>query len=91
MAEPKIEAVLDHVKELLLDLPEDDRSGVAMDICFEAINWGSHNHFEALGILSETAMRYREVSLAILDEEADEDAGDFSLPLPGMTLSGGEA
>lgn len=48
------------------------KSDAAYNIIMESVIWGSRNHFEALGILQEAIMRYREVSLEILSEDGDD-------------------
>jgi len=52
---------------------EGSRSDAAQHICFEAIVWGTDNHFEALGVLEETKLAYREASLEALDDKTEEN------------------
>lgn len=52
---------------------EGGKSEAAEWICFEVVNQASYNHYEALGILTETIMRYREVAIEVMCEEGEEE------------------
>ena len=45
------------------------KSGAAEFACFEIVNQAAYNHYEALGILEETKLKYREISLRVMNEE----------------------
>ena len=63
------------VKTFFERLPEDMRSSAAEMLVFEIVNCGSYNHFEALGILAEAMMDYRETSLKVMAEEEETTDG----------------
>ncbi len=65
------EDIINKTSELteLLKSFDGSRSDAAQHICFEAIVWGTDNHFEALGVLEETKLAYREASLEAEDNE----------------------
>jgi len=53
---------------LIKRLPSELRSGAALRFCFEAVNQGAYNTFEALGILEATKEEYSRIS-----REAEEE------------------
>ena len=80
MAEKKIKLVEKVTWKMLEDKTEeltkllndfDDKADAAAIICFDAINWGSYNYFEALGILEHAADMYKQSY-----KEAEEKEGE---------------
>ena len=71
LAITKWEDIERKTKELteLIDNFDGSKLEAAAYVCFEVIVWASHNQFEAMGILAETLLSYRETSLEILAEE----------------------
>lgn len=49
------------------------KSGFACNLAFTAANYGSYNFFEALGILEEAKLNYREISEEIRKEEDNQN------------------
>ena len=52
------------------ELDSELKSDAAYFACYELVNYGSYNHFEALGILMEVLHEYRNTSIKILKEES---------------------
>lgn len=48
--------------------------GAVHDAIFEITNWGSDNHFEALGLLTEVMLSYRDRAKEVFEEEQLEKA-----------------
>lgn len=62
------------IKDLMQSIPADLyhlKSYAAERIAGEAVNWGSSNHYEALGILEETKLTYRDISMEVIEGESD--------------------
>lgn len=68
----EVEKELVLIRELIKRVPEEYRSDAASMIIREAVIFGSFNHFEALGILEEAKLEYREISMQVLREEDEE-------------------
>lgn len=52
--------------DILKDVDDDFcKSSAAQFACFQIVNQAAYNHYEALGILEETKMDYREVSIDV--------------------------
>ena len=76
---PKVEPIENKVEwddivkatDALCDLIKnyDHKSDAANYACYQIICWASENHFEGIGILTETMLSWREESLAVMDEE----------------------
>jgi hypothetical protein len=45
------------------------KSTAAQFACFQIVNQAAYSHYEALGILEEAKLEYRELSLNALNEE----------------------
>lgn len=67
MIEKKTAELCDMIKNF-----NGSKSDAAAHVCFEAANWGSCNHFEALGILTEVIFMYRNISINTMNEEDEE-------------------
>ena len=96
--ELEIEAFNQTLIDFIQRIPEEARhmkSRAAEIIASEAINWGSYNHYEAIGIMEECKLRYREnVSEMILEErlqEQEKEDANFFTQAYMMTAGGGEA
>lgn len=84
MFERNIKDQIDEFLETFQEYSGEDKSSLAERICFEVANIASHNHYEALGILEEAKLQFREISLETMAEECNcdeckkerEEAGD---------------
>ena len=77
----KIDEFMDVVSQFIKSIPDEIyhlKSYAAERIACEAVNWGSYNHYEALGIFQEALMSYRETSKKILDEELEQEQNEES-------------
>ena len=70
-----IEQKCDELVNLLKDY-EGSKSDITLMCCFELVNYGSYNHFEALGIVSELGHRYREVSQEVMQEMHEDECDE---------------
>ena len=70
-----IEQKCDELVSLLKDY-EGSKSDITLMCCFELVNYGSYNHFEALGIVSELGHRYREVSQEVMQEMHEDECDE---------------
>jgi len=68
----EIQSEIQRIKDFFEQVPDDLKSVTAEDLIFETVVWGSGSHYEALGIFQEAMIRYREVSIHIMQEEARE-------------------
>jgi hypothetical protein len=50
-----------------------ERSDAARRLVVQVAIWGGKNHYEAIGILQEAQLEYRETSLSVLNEEENEN------------------
>ena len=96
--ELEIEAFNQTLIDFIQRIPEDSRhmkSRAAEIIASKAINWGSYNHYEAIGIMEECKLRYREnVSEMILEErlqEQEKEDANFFAQAFMFQAGGGEA
>ncbi len=90
------QTIIDFIQRIP-DTPEarSMKARAAEVIASEAINWGSYSHYEAIGIMEECKLRYREnVAEMLLEEQLEEmekqDANFFTQAFM-MTAGGGEA
>jgi len=61
------------IKKFFEDTPEEEQAGCAEQLVFLVLNYGSHDHYQALGICHEALLSFREASLHVLaEEEGDE-------------------
>jgi hypothetical protein len=65
----QLQEFLHDIQEYLRSTPDEFKSHIAYSICMESIIWGSDNHYEALGILEELKLEYRDISIEVLAEE----------------------
>lgn len=67
------------IGDFFKQIPDELKAGAAEYLIYEIVNWGSHDHFQALGIFQEAMLRYRKISLEILDEDENEyeDKNEF--------------
>jgi hypothetical protein len=90
------QTVIDFIQRIP-DTPEARhmKSKAAEIIASEAINWGSYNHYEAIGIMEECKLRYREnVAEMLLEEhmqEIEKEDANFFTQVMMMSAGGGEA
>ena len=56
-------------------------SGLTEYAIREMINWGSWNHYEALGIALEAVLQYREIAQHVAEEENEDEEEDEDNPL----------
>jgi len=68
-----IEFHCEQIGKFFKQIPDDLKAGAAEYFIYEIVNWGSHDHFQALGIFTEAMLRYRNVSYELLNEEKDEE------------------
>ena len=73
LTQEEIEAEISKVGDFFKQIPEDLKAYAAERFIYEIVNWGSRDHYQALGIFQEAMNNYREVSLRVLAEEAEED------------------
>jgi len=69
----EIELEVNKIKDFFSQIPSELKSDAAERFIYETIIWGSRDHFQAIGILEEVKLRYREISLGILEEEREEE------------------
>ena len=69
----EIEEEITKVKDFFKQIPDELKAETAERFVFETILWGSYDQYQALGILEEAKLRYREVSVQILEEEEMEE------------------
>lgn len=73
LTEEEIKVEINKVGDFFKQVPEDMKAFTAEMFIGEIVNWGSRDHYQALGIFQEAMNIYREVSLRILAEEAEEE------------------
>jgi len=73
LTEEEIEIELDKVRDFFAQIPENWKAYAAERFIYEIVNWGSYDHYQALGIFQEAMNTYREVSRRVLAEEAEEE------------------
>ena len=81
-----VDIIANKIDKLMKMIPpelEYMRSMAAEQLAYEAALDGSHNHYEAIGILEEAKLHFREVSNRIHEAEAKED-GESNTDSPGM-------
>ena len=75
----EIDSEIDRVRDFFDKIPEALRMDAAYDFIMEIVIWGSYCHFDALGILEEVKMTYRERYLEAISE-GEEDEKEDVLP-----------
>jgi hypothetical protein len=73
LTQEEIEVEINKVGDFFKQIPEELRAVAAEKFIYEIVNWGCRDHYQALGIFQEAMSNYREVSLRILAEEAEEE------------------
>ena len=73
LTQEEIEVEISKIGDFFKQIPEDLKAVAAEKFIYEIVNWGSRDHYQALGIFQEAMDNYREVSLRILAEEAEQD------------------
>jgi hypothetical protein len=68
----EIDAEIEKIGGFFDLIPDELKSEATEKFIFEIVNWGSFNHYEALGIFEEAQQRYRLASLAALQELEEE-------------------
>ena len=72
----QVDTLLEDIEKLLKQVPQSEihlRSHAASMIVYESTLWGTSNHYEALGLLEETKIEYREASRDVHMQEAMEE------------------
>jgi hypothetical protein len=67
------EALIDFIGDTLKLVPNETRAMVTDHLVYNAINWGSYNYYEALGILKSVKSDYIKISEQVAAEEAEEN------------------
>ena len=76
MVQKKFDEVLVLLEKVNED-GNDDISELAIGICFDVVNYCSHNRCEAMGILQEAMFRYREITKETDEENRNIDPEDI--------------
>jgi hypothetical protein len=73
-----IEKKVVDIAEFIQKLPDERKHEATWRIVWEAINWGSWNYFDAIGMLEDIKLDFRETSKQIEqeDEDKEEDSSD---------------
>lgn len=69
----EIERLVSLFKQIPYDTVTGFKARSAERLIAQVINYAALNHYEALGILEEAKLQYREISLEIMDEEVKEE------------------
>ena len=73
LTQEEIEVEISKIGDFFKQIPDDLKAVTAEKFIYEIVSWGSRDHYQALGIFQEAMDNYREVSLRILAEEAEEE------------------
>ena len=73
LTKEEIQVEINKVGDFFNQIPEDMKAFTAEMFIGEIVNWGSRDHYQALGIFQEAMNTYRETSLRILAEEAEDE------------------
>lgn len=65
----EIEVEIDKVGDFFERIPDELKSSTAERFIYEIVNWGSYNHYEALGIFEEAKNQYCEVSQKVAQDQ----------------------
>jgi len=76
---PEIQAEIDKIGDFFQRIPEELRAEAADRFIYEIVNQGCRDHYQALGIFEEAKMRYREVSLQVLEGATEEERIEVAL------------
>ena len=80
-----IEKKVVDIAEFIQKLPDERKHEAAWRFAYEAINWGSWNYFDAVGMLEDIKLDYRETSRQIEQEEEEDKEEDSSDKEEGET------
>ena len=69
---------IDKIRYFFEQISPEIKASTVEYLILEIINWGSYNHYEALGILQEILFRYREESLRSMYEENEEESKEVN-------------
>jgi len=64
-----VHGVSEYIENLFDNIPDEFKADLASIIAFEAINWGSRNLVEAIGILEVTKMEYVQTFSEVTSQE----------------------
>lgn len=64
-----VEDKADELAEFIKDINIENKSDIANRLIHEILVWCSYNHYEALGILEEVKLEYRDISKKVMEEE----------------------
>jgi hypothetical protein len=73
LTQSEVEAEISKIKDFFDQIPDELKAVAAEHFIYEIVNCGSRDHYQALGIFQEAMNDYREVSLRVLAEEAEEE------------------
>ena len=73
LTQEEIEIEINKVGDFFKQIPDELKAVAAEHFIYEIVNQGSRDHYQALGIFQEAMSYYREVSLRVLAEEAEEE------------------
>jgi len=73
LTKEEIGAEISKIGDFFRQIPDDLKAVSAENFIFEIVNYAARDHYQALGIFQEAMNEYREVSLRILAEEAEEE------------------
>lgn len=73
LTQEEIEVEIAKVGDFFKQIPENMKANAAEKFIYEIVNWAARDHYQALGIFQEAMNVYREVSLRVLAEEAQQE------------------
>lgn len=73
LTQEDIQVEIDKVGGFFERIPEELKADAAEHFVIEIVNWGSRNHYQALGILEEAKNNYRELSLEVMEDEGSRE------------------
>lgn len=73
LTQSEIETEISKIGDFFKQIPDELKAVAAEHFIYEIVNQGSRDHYQALGIFQEAMNNYREVSLRVLEEEAEEE------------------
>ena len=63
-----IEKKTDELCEMIKKF-KDGKSDAAEYVCYQVVTWACENHYEGIGILTETLIKWRNESIEAMDED----------------------
>ena len=82
-----VDIIANKIEKLMNMIPPEldyMKSAAAEQLAYQSVLDGSHNHYEAIGILEEAKLNFREVSHAIHEAEAKEADEENNTDSPGV-------